>query len=162
MFSTKINAPLSNDYKPEQDSSPEFYGSDGSYYQSLIDIFRWIVELSRTDICCEVSMISSHMALPREGHLAQVFHIFAYLKKHHNSALLFDPSYPDVNIYTSPKHDWKKLYGDSKEAMPPDTSEPFWKEVIMCCFVDADHAGEKLTRSSRYSFIIFVHMEPIY
>ena len=61
-------------------------------------------------------MMSSHLELPREGHLDQVFHIFAYLNKHHNSALVFDPSYPDVNIDTFPKHDWKIFYDDVKEA----------------------------------------------
>ena len=50
--------------------------------------------------------MSSHLELPIEWHLAQVFHIFTYLNKHHNSALVFDPSYPDVNIDTFPKHDW--------------------------------------------------------
>ena len=30
MLSTKINAPLSNDYGPELDSSPELDGADGA------------------------------------------------------------------------------------------------------------------------------------
>ena len=111
-----------------------------------------MVELGRIDICCEVSMMSSHLALPREEHLAQVFHIFAYLKKHHNSALVFEPSYPDVNIDTFPKHDWKRFYGDVKEAMPSDMPELFLKEVVMRCFVDADRAGEKLTCRSCSGF----------
>ena len=64
-------------------------------------------------------MMFYHLELPREGHLAQVFHIFAYLKKHQNSDLVFDPSYPDVKIDTFLKHDWKNFYGDVKEAMPP-------------------------------------------
>ena len=127
----KINAPLSNGYRPELDSSPELNGADGAYYQSLIGILRWIVKLGRIDILYKVSMMSPHLALPREGHLAQVFHIFTYLKKHHNSALVFDPSYPDVNIDTFPKHDWKKFYGDVKEAIPPDMPEPLGKEVVM-------------------------------
>ena len=33
MLSTKINDPLSNDYRPELDSSPELDGADGAYYQ---------------------------------------------------------------------------------------------------------------------------------
>ena len=93
-------------------------------------------------------MMSSHLALPREGYLDQVFHIFMYLKKHHNSALVFDPSYPDVNIDTFPKHDWTKFYGNIKEAMHTDMPEPFGKEVEMRCFVYDDHAREKLTRRS--------------
>ena len=59
-------------------------------------------------------------------------------------------------------HDWTKLYGDFKEAMPPDTPQPFGKEVLMQCFVDADHAGEKLTCHSCSGFIIFLQMAPIY
>jgi hypothetical protein len=43
------------------------------------------VELGRVDICLEVSMMSSHLVLPREGHLRQVFHIFAHLKKYHKN-----------------------------------------------------------------------------
>ena len=91
MLSTKINAPLSNEYSPKLDISPELDGADGDDYQSLIGILWWMVELGRIDICCEVSMMSSYLALPREGHLSQVLHIFAYLKKYHNSAPVFDP-----------------------------------------------------------------------
>ena len=32
----------------------------------------------------------------------------------------------------------------------------------MCCFVDADHDGEKSTRRSCSGFIIFLQMAPIY
>ena len=107
-------------------------------------------------------MMYSHLALPREGHLSQVFHIFAYLKKHHKSALLFESSYPDVNIDTFPKHEWTKFYGDVKESMPPDMPEPLGKEVVMRCFVDADRVEENSTRRSCYGFIIFLQMVPIY
>ena len=121
-----------------------------------------MVELGIIDICCEVSMMSSHLVLPRQGHLAHVFHIFAYLKKHHNSALLLYPSYPDVNIDTLLKHYWTKFYGDIKEAMPPDMPEPLGKEVVIRCFVDANHTGENLTRRSRSNVITFFQMAPIY
>ena len=121
-----------------------------------------MVEIGRIDILCEVSMMSSHLALPREVHLAQVFHIFAYLKKHHNYALVFYPSYPDVNIDKFPKHDWTNLYGDVKEAIPPNMPKPLGKEVVMRSFVDANHAREKLTRRSCYGFIMFLHTAPIY
>ena len=121
-----------------------------------------MVELSRIDICCEVSMMYSHFTLPTEGHLSQVLHIFAYLKKHHNSALVFDPSYPDVNINIFPKHDWTKLHRNVKEGMSPDIPEPLGKEVVMRCFVYANHSGENLTRCSCSGFIMFFHMAPIY
>ena len=46
--------------------------------------------------------------------------------------------------------------------MPPDITEPLGKEVVLCCFVDDDHAGEQLTRRYCSGFIIFLHMAPIY
>ena len=42
-------------------------------------------------------MMSSHLGLPSEGHLEQVLHIFAYLKKYHNTELVYDPSDPVVD-----------------------------------------------------------------
>ena len=42
-------------------------------------MLRWIVELGRVDIDVEVSMMSSHLALPRVGHLKEIY-IIAYLK----------------------------------------------------------------------------------
>ena len=41
--------------------------------------------------------MSSQLALPREGHLEQVFHMFGYLKSHHNAEMVFDPSEPEID-----------------------------------------------------------------
>ena len=46
--------------------------------------------------------------------------------------------------------------------MPTDMPEPLIKEVVMRCFVDADHSGENSTRRYCSGFIIFLHMAPIY
>ena len=51
-------------------------------------------------------MMSSHLALPREGHLEQVLHIFAYLKKYHNTELVYDPSEPVVDENDFERRDW--------------------------------------------------------
>ena len=77
----KAEMPMWASYRPELDVSPELNHCDTSYYELLIGVLWWIVELGRLDICLEVSMLSSHLALPCEGHLEQVFQIFAYLKK---------------------------------------------------------------------------------
>ena len=82
---SKAETPLITSYRPELDVSPELTLRDSAYYQSLIGILRWIVELGRIGICLEVSMMSSHLAMPREGHLEHVLHIFAYLCKYHNT-----------------------------------------------------------------------------
>ena len=64
------------------------------------------MELGIVDICLEVSLMSSHLALPREGHLEKIFHIFAYLKWKHRSRMVFDPTYPSIDNDDFPRHDW--------------------------------------------------------
>ena len=56
-----------------------------------------MIDLGRIDICLDVSMISNHLELPQEGHLEQLYHMFEYLKKYHNSELVLNPS--DQVIY---------------------------------------------------------------
>ena len=65
-----------------------------------------MVELGRVDICLEVSMLSSHLALPREGKLQQLFHMFAYLKRNQNSEMIFDPSDPVIDEYLFHRKGW--------------------------------------------------------
>ena len=55
-------------YRAEIDISPELDATDAAYYQSLIGMLRWMVELGRVDITTEVAMLSSYLVLPREGH----------------------------------------------------------------------------------------------
>ena len=107
--------------------SPELNSTNAAYYQSLIGILRWIVELGRVDICLEVSMMSSHLALPREGHLDALYHIWAYLKKYHNTEMVFDPSEPVIDHAGFAKKDWTSSefgYVSRKEAIPPNMPEP--------------------------------------
>lgn len=122
------NAPLTANYRPECDVSPELSHNESSYYASLIGVLRWLVELGRMDICCEVSMMSSYVAMPREGHLQQLYHIFAYLKSHHNTRLVLDPSYPNINIDDFERRNWKEFYGETKEARPSNAPRPLGKE----------------------------------
>jgi hypothetical protein len=46
----KAPNPLTFDYCPEIDVSQELGEDDASYYQTLIGVLRWIVELGRIDI----------------------------------------------------------------------------------------------------------------
>ena len=57
----KANAPIVKDYRPEIDISPELESDLASLYQSLIGSLRWMVEMGRVDIACEVSMLSSFL-----------------------------------------------------------------------------------------------------
>jgi len=115
--------PLSSGYCPELDVMPELGEADASYYHTLVGILRWIVELGQVDIDVEASMMSSHLALPREGHLKELYHIFAYLKARPNAEMVFDPTPIEPDKILFERQDWLySVYGykDLKEEMPSD------------------------------------------
>jgi hypothetical protein len=117
-----------------------------NYYSSLIGILRWAVELGHIDIYIDVTLLSSHLAQPRIGHLEQVFHVFTYLKHHDNSNIVFDPNYVTWETAGFTQHDWADFYKDAHERIPPNAPSPRGNAVQMNAFVDADHAGNKITR----------------
>jgi hypothetical protein len=90
----KASDSFSGGYKPALDESPELDPTRANFYQSQIGILLWCVELGSIDIITEVSMLSTYLCFPREGHLEAVFHVFAYLGLHHNARVVFDPTYP--------------------------------------------------------------------
>ena len=65
--------PFPVDYCPELDESEALEPSYSSYFQHLIGVMRWMVEIGRGDIATEVSLISSHLTFPRQGHLETAF-----------------------------------------------------------------------------------------
>ena len=107
---SKCLTPLANGYRPELDVTPELKADGVQYYQELIGVLRWAVEIGRVDILLEVSMMSSHLALPRQGHLEQVLHIFGYLKSHKKLRLLFDSDYPQIGANRFKSYDWFDFY----------------------------------------------------
>ena len=117
----QAETPMQTSYRPELDVSMELTPVLASYYMSLIGILRWIVELGRVDVCLEVSMMSSHIAIPRQGHLEQVLHIFGHLKKYYNTEIVFDPSDPVIDETKFEKQDWTSSefgHVDGVEALP--------------------------------------------
>ena len=100
-------------------------------------------------MCVEVSMMSSHLALPIEGHMKEVYHIFAYLKEHHNAEIVFDPSEVDFYKSSFPKQDCIfYAYGCKvlEEELPPNMQKPCGESMTMFVYVDADHSGDQVTR----------------
>ena len=154
-------APFPVGYHPELDTTEVLGPEDASYYMSQIGILRWCVELGRVDIITEVSELASFSAMPRQGHLDTVFHLFAYLKAKHNSTMIFDPTYPATDEGSFKVVDWHEFYGDVHEPIPPNAPEARGKEVEISLFVDASHADDKKTRRSRSGYILYVNMAPI-
>ena len=89
-----------------------------------------MVELGRVDIATEVSMLSSYLAYPRDGHLKAAIHLMGYLRLKHNTRLVFDPTYPDINLDSFPTYAWTEFYGDVTEAIPTDMPKPLGKEIF--------------------------------
>eukprot|EP00978_Attheya_sp_CCMP212_P027634 scaffold93029_cov53-Attheya_sp.AAC.6 len=111
----EARAKTSPGYHLELDISPELGPEKANYYQNLIGVLRWAVELGHIDIHVEVALLSSHLAMPRKGHLDQVvFHIFAYLKKYKSSKCVFNASNPSFGDRFKPV-EWDKFYPVAKE-----------------------------------------------
>ena len=154
-------------YRTEIDISPELNATDAAYYKSSIGILRWMVELRRVDITTEVSILSSCLALPREGHLKQLFRTFSYLEKQYNSDMVFDHILPDVDYAKFPQQDWDNTVytnerGKLKEEVPTNLPTPLNKGFIMRGFVDSDHAGDQVTRRSRTGLLVCLNNALIY
>jgi hypothetical protein len=160
MLKSKTKSPMETNYRPELDVTPVLNPIEANYYQSQIGVLRWCVELGRIDITTEVSMLLSHNALPRVGHLDAVFRIFSYLKTKTNARLVLDPTYADIDYESFPKENWCEFYGNAKEHLPPNAPAPRGKPVEVRCYVDADHAGDQLMRRSRSGIVILLNSAP--
>jgi hypothetical protein len=132
-----------------------------NYFLPQIGILCWCVELGSIDIITEVSMIFTFLCMPREGHLDAVYHLFAYLSLNHNARVVYDTIYPDIYICAFIKTDWKPMYGDVKEAIPPNAPVTSGKAIDLRLFVDSEHAGDHFTRRSKTGFVIYLNMTPI-
>ena len=157
----KAKTPFPTNYKPELDVTNELNEAMLSRYRQLIGILRWAVELGRLDIYLEVSLLSQYLASPREGHLETAYHLFAYLKTHQDVKIVFDPSVPQCDEAAFPKVDWTEQYGELEEELPPAMPKARGNPVTISCFVDADHAGNRITRRSHTGIIVFVNNAPI-
>jgi hypothetical protein len=155
-------------YKPELDTSEPCNDDEATYFQNLIGILRWIVELGRIDIAFEVSTLSQHLAYPRIGHLYQALHIIKYLDIHKEGMLSFDPTYLDLpepldtrERPSARREAMRQFYPDAEEHIPTNAPPPRGNPVQLNVFVDADHAGNVITRRSHTGIIIFANMAPI-
>jgi hypothetical protein len=156
---SKTSCVLPSGWKPEIDVTDLLSDEDTRYYQSQIEVLQWAVKLGCIDVATEVSMLAAFSAAPRQGHLAAVFHLYAYLKAHDCSRLVLDPGYlPEVSV---PEYDWTDFYGKVEEKVPPDCPEPRGTPVRTTVFVDLDHAADLVTRRSRTGVLMYLQSAPI-
>ena len=109
--------------------------------------------------------MSSHLDLPRSVHLQEVYHMFYYLKKHHNAVMVFDTT--PLDFYRSQFECQDCKYSayckeDIKEELPPNIPKPHGPGFTMCVYFDADNAGGLSTRRSRAVFVVFLDRALVY
>ena len=153
--------PIPINYRPELDATPHCDEEHASRYRQIIGILRWAIELGRIDILTEVAFLSQYQADPREGHLEALYWIVNYLSRFPMQRLVINHTRPDIDESVFKHGDWTEFYGDIVEEDPPNMPIPLGDSVIMSCFVDADHAGNRVTRRSHTGIFILVNNAPI-
>ena len=156
-------------YRPELESSALCSDELANVYQNIVGVARWLCELGRVDILHEISLLSQYLAQPRIGHLTQLLNVFYYLKHNSRSWMPLDPTSFDINW--TPKGEevspqeradaMLELYPDATDVLPADMPPPLGKPVNISVFVDADHAGNRVTRRSHTGIIIYCNLAPI-
>ena len=89
-----------------------------------------------------------------------------YLDNHPENVLTLDPQEfflsEDLRQDAAEKgRAMASLYVDAKEEIPPNAPEPCGCPVQVNCFVDSDHAGDRITRRSHTGIIAYVNKAPI-
>jgi hypothetical protein len=97
----------------------------------------------------EVATMSTHLAMPRIGHLEELLHIFGYLKQRPKRKLAFDPDQPMIDKRWFKKYNWYDFYRDAEEAIPGDMPPRRGNAATAHCFVNADLAGNSVTRRNQ-------------
>ena len=67
----KCVTPISTNYAPWLEDSPELMAYGVQQYQELIGLLRWAAEIGRLNIPLEMSLLSRYLAMPQIGHLDQ-------------------------------------------------------------------------------------------
>ena len=159
----KALTPMVSAFIPELDGTPELDPDDHRFFQEMIGMLRWATEIGRVDVLHEVSLLSQYQASPRQGHLEQALHIFAFLDKHPKLTLYMDPSLPnlDYSIFTTDANTFKEYYRGAKEEMPHNMPRPRGIAVCTTAFVDSSHGANKVTRKSHSGHVLFVNSAPV-
>ena len=110
----KVENPFVRYYAPEMDETSALDQELASCYHYFIVMLRWLVEIGRVDITTVVSMMAYQMDMSRKGHSEAVLNVFAFLRQRYNSRMVFDPTYPAINISDFKEWKCKDFYGELK------------------------------------------------
>ena len=155
--------PFREDYHAELDTSPLCSPEDASKYRSLIGSANWIITLGRFDIAYAVSTLARYSMAPREGHFKEMERVFGYLKRYVDGRIILDPKIAPIRkeAQFNSGFDWVEFYPDAEEDLPPKMPEPTGQLATLTCYVDADHARDKVTTRSVTGIILLLNNTPI-
>ena len=157
------STPFSDTYHPELDVSPLCDTKTISKYKSLIGSANWIITLGRFDIAYTVSTLSRYTMAPREGHFKAMERLFGYLGKYSKGQIVIDTQVAPIrkeatfNLGIS----WVEFYPDACEEIPYDMPPPQGEQATLTCYVDADHARDKVTCRSVTGIVLLLNNTPI-
>ena len=130
---TNVETPMNNYYTPELDVTEELGHDDVTFYQELIGVLRWATEIGRVDILLEVNLLLQYSASPCEGHLDQVLHIYAFMRRHPKLTLHLSPEMPLMGFgeFRTQKDNFSELYCNAEEQMPHTMPTPRGGSLVM-------------------------------
>ena len=75
---TRYETLFISNYYPVENIFPELNVSELQYYQEIIKILYWAIEINRVNILLKIVLLSIYFALPRKKYLQQIYYIFEY------------------------------------------------------------------------------------
>ena len=85
--------------------------------------------------------------MPQKRHIEGIMRIFVYIDKDYGKTIIIDPMIHKVDNSMETETNWlKSIYGEyNQEENTANTPKPLGNLMSVNIFVDASHAGEKLT-----------------
>ena len=165
MFDTefkKVNTPMEENYHPECEETP-FVGEEmASKFRSVIGSCNWMIILGRFDISYATSALSRYSMSPRVGHINAAIRLLRYLKFYSKGRIIYDTSLPNLSSYEWEEHpNWRDVYPDAEEEIPPDMPKSKGNPVRILCYVDANHAHDVVTRRSVTGIVLLINNTPV-
>ena len=101
--------------------------------------------------------------MPRVGHYKAAQRVLSYLRRHPHGKIFIDVNQPPIRgmVKIDIDQSWTEMYPEAEEIIPNDMLEPLGKECTVTCFVDADHARDKLTFRSVTGILLLVNYTPL-
>jgi len=161
---TKYSTPFNEAYHAELETTSFCDKEKISKYKSLIGSANWCITLGRFDIAYAVSTLSRYTMAPRQGHFDAMGRVFGYLRAHPGGHIPIDINNAPIREIAKFTEglSWIEFYPDAGEDLPEDKPTPIGPEGRLTCYVDADHARDKVTCRSVTGIILLLNNTPIY